>query len=351
MTRFLLNVFICLLGLASCSRYALIDKVPVEFKTPGITAHAVCDPTFNLTLPEYFSPTNLQIVQDSILVVKKQSDDASSLFFSAYSIRTLQYLGSFLPKGRGPGEMLSPSIAAVSSSAPYLYVRDNSLMLSCAVDVMRSIRAGSLVSALTIPAGDSGPIWLPVKDSLFFSYDKKGQELLYKVSFVSGEDYKSFSPFRGIDLKRYFTQMSEIPTSDGGNGKLAFPMVFFPMLHLLDVDSGRWRAIAVDSDWRNWRTLLKEPVSMDKIEYYAEAISSSNYIIALFRKHRLGESIERGREAEIHFFDWEGNFLYRIIVGEDLTRLTFDSVYLQLYGIDRASEGIVRYDLSSILCQ
>ena len=349
MRRFLLYGILCGLGLVSCSRYALIDKVPVEFKRPAKTIYAQSDATFDLKVPENLYPERLQIVSDSILVIMKQPDETSP-FFSAYSSRTLQCLGSFLAKGRGPGESLSPNMAAVSASAPYLYVRDNSLMLSWEIDVVGSIHVDSVVFARTVPASDPGPVWLPVRDSLFFSYERKGKDLLYKVWTVSGEEYRSFSPFQGLNLARFFSQMSEIPTGDGDNGKLAFLMVFFPILHLLDVESGRWRAIAVDPDWRNWKTLLQEQISMDKMEYYAGATSSAEYIIALFQKHRIGRTMEAGARSEIHFFDWSGEFLYRILVEDNLAGLSFDSINSYLYGIERVAGRILRYDLSSILC-
>lgn len=95
-----------------------MDKVPVEFKRPAKTVYAQSDATFDLRVPENLYPERLQIVSDSIIVIMKQPDETSSFFFSAYSIRTLRNLGSFLPKGRGPGESLSPNIAAVSSSDP-----------------------------------------------------------------------------------------------------------------------------------------------------------------------------------------------------------------------------------------
>lgn len=338
-----------MLGFVSCDRYALMDKVPVEYKRPANTAFVACDVTFHLNDSVILAPERLQIVSDSILVVKQQVDDALTFFFSAYSLHTYKYLGSFLSKGRGPGEMLSPYMTALSSSLPYLFIRDNSLMLSCELDVMNSIKTGSGVFAKTFPSTDPGPIWFPVGDSLFFSYERKGKELYYKILTATGEDYKSFSPFHGLDLDKYFTQMSEIPTSDGTNGKLAFPMVFFPMLHFLDVESGHWLAIAVDPDWRNWKTLLKEPMSLEKMGYYAGATSSAKYAIALYQKRHLGGNEESGTGSEIHFFDWDGNFSYRIKVVDDLIGLTFDSINSYLYGIERATGKIVRYDLSSIL--
>ena len=51
----------------------------------------------------------------------------------------------------------------------------------------------------------------------------------------------------------------------------------------------------------------------------------------------------------VHFFDWDGNYRYRIIVREDLFGLTFDPIDSCLYSIDRANGKILRYNLSSIL--
>ena len=71
MRRFLWYGVVCGLGPVSCSRYALMNKVQVEFKGPVKTAHVECDTAFCLRAPEVFALVRLQIVSDSILVIKK----------------------------------------------------------------------------------------------------------------------------------------------------------------------------------------------------------------------------------------------------------------------------------------
>ena len=214
------------------------------------------DTSFHMETNEVLDSRGLQIVSDSILVIKKRVDDASQCFFSAYSLQTLQYLGSFFMKGRGPGEAKMPSMAAVNSSSPCLYVRDNSLSLSWELDVLGSIRSREGIVARTVSLQFDSPAWIPITDSLRFAFDLKQRELLYCIVNLDGEERESFSPYQNLDGRKNLTVLSDIPVSDGVKGKIAFPMVNFPFVHLLDVADGKWRTITVDKCWRKWKQIL-----------------------------------------------------------------------------------------------
>lgn len=354
MNRFAFFGLIAMIGVAipSCSRYALMDKVPVEFKEPGKTVYVECDTSFCLGAPDILGPNRLQIVADSILVIVKQPEAASPYFFSAYSTRTFCFLGSFLAEGRGPGEALRPDLAPVSSSSQVIYARDNSLGVSWEFDAMASIQARTGVSlrSVSLPGDLLG--WLPLTDTLRYSTDLRRGEFLYGIFTATGEEYKSFSPFPGLNTGQYITLLSDIATSSGTNGKVAFPMVFFPLIHMLDAESGQWRAIAADKGWRKWKSLLLEAITpenfMEKRQYYMGATSSADYFFAAYSGCCLKDLQKGGNGTEIRVFDWDGNYACRILVKEDIDNMTYDSQAGYLYCIDRPTGRIVRYDLTSI---
>ena len=355
MKRFAVLGLTVLIGVAipSCSRYALMDKVPVEFKEPGKTVRMECDTSFCLGSPEVLGPNRLQIVTDSILVVAKQPEAASPYFFSAYSIQTSSYLGSFLAEGRGPGEALWPDIAPVSSTSRVLYARDNSLGISWEIDVPASLQAGTGVFFRTVSMPGDLLLWLPLTDSLRYSTDLRRGECLYGVFSAAGEDRKTFCPFPKLNTGQNVTLLSDIATSGGVNGKVAFPMVFFPLIHMLDVESGQWRAIAVDKRWRKWKSILHEGIMperfMKKLQFYVGATSSEDYFFAAYSGCSLEDWQEGGNGSEIRVFDWDGNYVCRILVKEDVDYMTYDSRTGYLYCIDRPAGRIVRYNLSATL--
>ncbi len=337
----------------SCSRYALMDKVPVEFKVPAKTVNIECDTSFCLGIPEVLGPNRLQIVSDSILVVAKQPEAASPFFFSAYSTRTSCYLGSFLAEGRGPGEALWPDISAVSSTSRVLFARDNSLGVSWEIDVPASLQAGAGVSLRTVSLPGDLLGWLPLTDSLRYSTDLRQGECVYGVFTADGEEYKTFSPFPELNTGQYITLLSDIATSGGINGKVAFPMVFFPLIHMLDVESGQWRTIAVDKSWRKWKSFLRETITperfMEKLQFYVGATSSEDYFFAAYSGLSLEDLQSGGNGTEIRVFNWNGDYVCRILVKEDVDSMTYDSHSGFLYCIDRPAGRIVRYNLSVAL--
>jgi len=355
MNRFVACSLTAIIGIVipSCSRYALMDKVPVEFKEPAKTVSMECDTSFCLGVPEVLGPDRLQIVSDSILVVAKQPEAASPYFFSAYSTRTSCYLGSFLAEGRGPGEALWPDIAAAGSASRALYARDNSLGVSWEIDVPASLQAGAGVSFRTVSLPGDLLGWLPLTDSLRYSTDLRQGECVYGVFTADGEEYKTFSPFPGLNTGQYITLLSDIATSGGINGKAAFPMVFFPLIHILDVESGQWRAIAVDNGWRKWKSFLRESSTpdhfMEKRQFYIGATSSEDYFFAAYSGCSLEKLQKGGNGTEIQVFDWDSNYVCRIFVKEDVDSMTFDSLTGYLYCLDRPAGRIVRYNLSAVL--
>ncbi len=333
---------------ASCSRTSLVERIPVSMERPQKKYHLEADSSFQIVLPETINPVALQIVADSILIIQNQPSAAVSQHFCAYSIRTNQLLGLFLTNGRSSGEILQPLIEAGASDSQYLFISDSSLGYAMKVDVLNSILTGTGIFVECCKLPDCAISLIPVSESVQVAYIP-GKDVCFQTLEKDSIARRSFFPYRSIDGDRYITHLSSILTSSGSDGTMAEFMICFPELHILDINTGVWKSVAVDEEWRNWKILLNEPFSMSKRQYYAGATSSSDYIFASYWGCSLENCLSGGHGGAIHVLDWNGSFLFCLNVTEDIESIAFDSNNKHLYGLDRASGKIYRYDLSVIL--
>lgn len=338
-----------MVAFASCSRASLVEKVPVLFERPQRTYEVECDRSFQLHFPEMLDAFDIQIVADSILVIQNLPSEALQENFIAYSVRASRMLGAFLPNGRGPGEMLRPRIEKNAAGRALLGLYDSSRGLSWQVDVMHSIQTGTGASDRTIRMPETALSILQVSDSLHLANCLVQKKLLFLSLTPDGMIQHSFPQYGKLDCERFITHLSDLPTSNGVDGKVADFLVCFPELHILDTKTGAMQVIAVDKRWRKWESLLHEPFNMDKLQFYVGATSSRDYIFASFWGCRMEDGLIAGHGASVHVFDWDGNYLYNFKVKEDIENITFDSQSQHLYGLERSSGRIYRYDLSSLL--
>lgn len=343
--------FLCLFPvvLASCNRSGLMANTPVRLERPGIVVGIEHDSSFSSDGLDSLSAIDIQLVSDSLLVIRRRPNENNPYCFSAYSIRSSRYLGSFLPLGRGPGEVLQPNVADCGVESGYLNINDNSLRRSWQVDVMSSIYSNKSVFPHVTPLPDNTVDWIPITDTLQLVLNLEQKDLLHQFLDARGQVKTTLNPFHGIDAERYITHLSALLTSNTEVGKMASFMVCFPQLYILDAQSLQWKAIAVDDRFRRWKVLLNEPFTMEKDQYYTGATSSQHYIIASYCGYSLEKVMKGGHGSEIHIFDWGGNYLCKLIIKEVISSLTYDHKFDHLYCIEQSTGRILRYDLSAIL--
>lgn len=59
--------------------------------------------------------------------------------------------------------------------------------------------------------------------------------------------------------------------------------------------------------------------------------------------------MQGGSPTSIHVFNWDGDFLYDIGLEEDIDNIAYDSRSGHLYGFDKTSGRVVRYDFGGLL--
>ncbi|MCM1177401.1 MAG: TolB-like 6-bladed beta-propeller domain-containing protein [Clostridium sp.] len=334
----------------SCNRSGIVNDAPVRLARPDKVVSKSIDTAFRNPAPEVLHCFFIQIINDTLLIVQDQASEDNTYHFKAYSTNTFNYLGAFVRKGRGPGEMLHPHIVKCTSSERSLNVNDNSLSLACAIDVEESIssRNTAIVQNTVLPPGVID--WLPLPDSRQFVLQSEKGEMIFRTIGSCGEVLRTFDLYGGHNSEWQVTYLSSIFLNDGKTGKVAEVMLFFPQVNIIDTEKGHVYSVAVSKDYRKWKSVMDSMIGMDTKEYYAGAASSPDYIFAAYRKHPIIMQDDSAHyDTSIHVFDWNGKFLYRIEVDEEIGSMAFDSRTKFLYGIDRGEGRIVRYDLSGLI--
>mgnify|MGYP000697657425 CR=1 FL=1 len=336
------------LFMVSCHHSGVMQDVSVELASPEKVVSQSIDTTFGNNFSEILNCFRLQIVNDTILVVQEQTNNANVYNFKAYSVNDFNYMGAFARNGRGPGEMIHPHVA-ICSNARYLNINLNSEGKAYSVNVEETLQHGklSIVQDYTLPVGTID--WLPLPDLRQFVLQSEKGCITFRYVGMNNEVSNTFELNKSIDKENFVTYLSSVMASNLNNGKVVDAMIFFPQINIFDTENGTLKSVAVNKSYRKWESVINRMIGSDTRQYYVGVSSSQDYIFAAYKDVTLEELMKGIHETSIHVFDWDGNFLYDINVEEDIEDMTFDSRTGYLYCIEKSERKIVRYDLSELL--
>lgn len=336
------------LVMVSCHHSGVMQDVSVELARPEKVVSIDCDTTFCNNFSEILNCFRLQIVNDTILVVQEQTNNANVYNFKAYSVNGFNYMGAFARNGRGPGEMIRPHVASCSN-ARYLNMNLNSEGKAYAVNVEETLQHGklSIVKDYILPAGTID--WLPLPDLRQFVLQSEKGCITFRYIGMNNEVSDTFELNKSIDKENFVAYLSSVMASNLNNGKVVDAMIFFPQINIFDTEKGTLKSVAVDEAYSKWESVISMAIGTDTKQYYVSAATSQDYIFAAYKGVSLEDLMKGGLGTSIHVFDWESNFLYDIKVEEDIEDMTFDNRTMHLYCIEKSERNIVRYDLSELL--
>ena len=344
-------LFILAILTTSCKDFVYVGDAKVEVESPECVACVTRDLTFPGYFREVQDPADLQIVSDSLLVIQDHAStmDPKELCFKVYSCRTFEYLGSFVRVGRGPNEVLSPEIAHVGPGEDFLYIIDRERVFWLDVPNIMSGQTEALTIDGRLPKDTFLGFVMPGVGTLALKVEKN--EMVVHVLDSEGEGVMMLHPYAGIRIDFTQTKMSSLAVTDRESGKAAVFMVCLPMMTLLDTKKGTAWSYASDRSIRNWHSVLKAPFGPSSIQYYSGAACGGGLLLALYNGCSIAELAGNNVGGHIHIFDWTGRFLYDLCVQEDIWRLAYDSLSHALYGLERSTGKIIRYDLTDILAR
>lgn len=341
---------ICLI-IYSCHSTNIIRKTPVELIQADSSLAFVTDTTLIDAFAEVMNCIDLCFIDDTTLILREASQNEEGFrFFKRYSCRSLSYMGEGVTKGRGPGEMLYPyvtgSIFHKGCNASYLY--DSSLSKAYLVDLMQigDSRTVEVIRSFQLPPDVMYAH--PLSDTSQFIVHIESDEIICSEMDFNGMLLNRFNLFRNIPASQYLSQLSFCITINPESSEVAMFMLGLPQINILNTQNGMIRSYAVDKSFRNWNKTIRT-YDLDTMLYYDSAVSTSEYIFALYRNISLGDRIRNIGNSHIHIFDWNGNFLYDIRVSENIGAMAFDRINRHLYCADESDCSIIRYDLSQLL--
>ncbi len=316
-----------------------MKDVPIRLYKPEWEMIIERDTSFRCSFKDVLNCVDLQIVSDTLLVLQGQIYKDNPNFFHLYSLCNYELISSFGRKGRGPDEVYQPCLVPVQSNSRYLCYRDVGKEYIYRDNIFTSQLEGYAIPISNVMS------WLPIGiDKNFYIYFKDNS-FIYSVCNKSEDVLSEYKLYPEFIEEYYATFLSSLLTTNE-QGRIAEAMVNLPQINIIDVNTGVKNSSAVDKVYKKWRKMMSKPFDASTRQYYMAIAPSSDYIFAVYSGATLAEIYQDGRyNNEIHIFDWEGNFKYRIKIDEHLSRITFDEKQGQLYGIEKETGHIVRYNI------
>ena len=124
-----------------------------------------------------------------------------------------------------------------------------------------------------------------------------------------------------------FSAYADIAVISPNKDKLVLAMRFLNQVNFLSLKDNKRVSVSLYED-----ASICEDESKGR-EYYCDLTANSDYIYALYMNQSHDDAYEKVKPMEIHVFDWNGNFIKKIIVNEYITRISI-SASGTLYGCD-----------------
>lgn len=331
----------------SCGRPSIAGTINAKREKAEFLTNVSRDSSFSLPAPINAYYTDLQIVNNSLLLLQKNGDE----FYDVFNLRTNEFLTSLAHKGRAKGEFLSPYLSHVNPDRKYLSLTDNSLSRFFLIDVPASVSDNRVIIVNEIQLPNNTVDAIPVSDSSCFAILSNGGCFYTAVFDCNGQAITEFEPYSNpkLDADSHAAFLSGIMAYNKEKNRIAIALVCFPQLLLIDSQGKAVRTISVSKESGNWRGIVDRGFDMSTRQYYAGICSSPDHLFASYWACPIEKTIVGGHNSCIHVFNWEGEFLYRINLTEDIGPIAFDSKTGILYGIDKTEGKVLKYNLAFIL--
>lgn len=339
-------LFIFLFTFASCTKNnffkgtnILIDKFPKNIDLPGerININSI--------------GVNDLFVADTFLVCfKAQGCDK---YFDVYNTNTLTFIGSCLSTGRGPDELLSVQYNRqyiCDSLNLYMWLKDDGNLklvlfnltesLKCQKDIIDTcIYLNRIQEGYGFIINDTlVNIEIQPENAFFKSYKLSTDELSKPIKMFR-------NPYPNDDYQNQIFAMTTNIRPD--NKYFVSSMIYFNQINIYSSDFKDCKSLSIYKTPQPIKQILNTPHN-EKIVYYSQAISSMNYIYALYIGQPNSIWDFHNEKVEIHIFDWNGLPIQKFSISENIIYFTIDEKHNQILGIT-SNEEIYKYDIDAYI--
>lgn len=354
----LISILVIIVALSACtstkSNYISIDVKDVDYQDKS-------------SLLIEGTPIDLGIigvrnitVYDSLLMLETMDPDG---MVKVFSTNTLKQLGNLCTRGRAGNEFgyaftLCGQIYRSGTDILFPLTNNPSGELKT-VNISESLRSGVTTIANTSSIFLSGEyIMLDNDPGNRFEYhvqelmEMGGTTMPVSYSINKGGQSQELQVFP--ELMKSQDDFDVLPPYDGTLAKHpAKNIVIQVMKHMdyilfFDFENNKQFAIHQDG------TLTYDDVYPQdgNGNTFADIAVADDYFFVLYWNGKYSNSQDKSdRKPELLMFDWKGRFLKSAKLGANVSHIEFDSTHKQLFGLNRQTESLYLFDLTTLLNQ
>jgi hypothetical protein len=292
-----------------------------------------------------------------------ESGKFSDYYMYVFNVNTGKFLYPLCKRGIGPGEFPAIAIADQIVHEDYLgyWIRKESGRDECVLVNLEKpgdvIEQKTDIKIETEFQSSFGLVFI-LNDSLFLA-NNQGERQYYGAGTFTPPAYHLYNSHTKERIKTYemyngfsaqhggwrFCYLSYDRIKPDDRSKLAMGMLHIDQINILDLKTGEIKG------YRNKTSpdfgYLEDTDNADKYRlYYSYILVDDRYIYGLYSDTEYG--FRKWESNTVNVFDWDGNFIRKILLDKIALKIALDPVnkYLYIDAIGEGDEEIYRYDVS-----
>lgn len=278
-------------------------------------------------------PSSFELVGDYIIIGDEKSENA----FHVINIINNKYLGSYVNRGEGKGEVTVPWDIS--------YINDNSFLindiaqkksLECYLDsdgitVSKEILVNQLGFSYSV---------FKSNDDLYYTNFTGGNKRVYKQNILTQntKGYGSLLSVKGYENIEHLSAQLSASRMGHNDKTISFYYQEVPLIELFDIENNKWFSfVGPNNSLPDYKVMDNEghttiASGSESLIGYADIDVTDNYTYALYSGRKVGESfLPKGNS--IYVFENNGSLIKKIQLDHDISRLEVynDSI---IYGLN-----------------
>ena len=305
-------------------------------------------------------PIEILSIEDYLII---KNDSRVEPFFETYDTRTESKINSFGKKGKGPGEMIFPGSVFFSEELEKLFIHDpilSQILYINDLDLFSSVPSPK--KYCEFPREGFYPFKTLLLDSCFVMQGVSKESERWQFHPI-GSKYNHIKGYYREDLiqgkidgissfRKLMALMGSVKVvANEENDRIATIFNYSDLIEIYDVQKD---SIIGSSDFeqpiiRNYSgNGLNDLARIDKqnIIGYHDICVANDLIYCLYSDMTVSDVLEsgnRGHGNEIHVFDWNAEFLCKLILDIPVHCITYDKINNTIIGIRDAPEPEIIY--------
>ncbi|WP_455961827.1 BF3164 family lipoprotein [Bacteroides bouchesdurhonensis] len=305
-------------------------------------------------------PTDMVAI-DTFLVVLQHHEEK---IIKVFSINSYKFLGEFLRKGGGPNEVIvfgRLSQWFMEEGEPKIMIQSYPNYLAV-LNIRKSIEAGETVydRKYTFEKGKKKNLFLASnsvyeinQSELMMTKDPLRSGITDNCNFFwEFYDCKTdgvkrnivYENFTGM-IDPFLKESNRLLKPDRKKAVLLYSKI--NLIGIVDLEQASIKQIYPGGKTFNVQTELEID---NRKSYFDEGECTDQYIFALSSKGgKVSDkaNIETAPISQLDVFDWNGNYIYKVDLGERIRIISVDNNQRYLYAVN-TDDAIIRYDLSAL---